>query len=52
MHRFPKIVVSLWRAFVRQRHRHCWKQETLEVYWVSETAKIKAPRADNQCPCI
>lgn len=45
MHRFPKIVVSLWRAFVRQRHRHCWKQETLEVYWVSETAKNQSPKS-------
>ena len=37
---FQKKVVSLWRAFAQQRHQHCWKRKTLEVYWVSETAKI------------
>jgi hypothetical protein len=40
---FQKKVVSLWRAFAQQRHQHCWKRKTLEVYWVSETAKIQSP---------
>ena len=40
---FQKIVVSLQRAFAKQRHQHCWKQKTLEVYWVSETAKNQSP---------
>jgi len=40
---FQKIVVPLWRAFAEQRHQHCWKQKTLEVYWVSETAKNQSP---------
>ena len=47
---FQKKVVSLWRAFAQQRHQHCWKRKTLEVYWVSETAKIQSPQADRQCP--
>ena len=40
---FQKFVVPLWRAFAEQRHQHCWKQKTLEVYWVSETAKNQSP---------
>ena len=29
---FQKFVVPLWRAFAEQRHQHCWKQKTLEVF--------------------
>ena len=36
---FQKNVVFLWRAFALHWHIHCWKQETLEVYWVSEPHK-------------
>ena len=43
MLRFPKNVVSLQRASACQEHQHCWKQKTLEVYWVSETAKSQSP---------
>lgn len=40
---FQKNVVSLQRAFAELEHQHCWKQKTLEVYWVSETAKSQSP---------
>ena len=44
MHRFQKNVVSLCRASIlRLAQRHCWKEKTLEVYWVSETSKIQSP---------
>jgi hypothetical protein len=53
MHRFQKNVVPLGRASVlRLAQRHCWKEKTLEVYWVSETSKNSSPKTDNQCPCI
>ena len=44
MHRFQKIVVTLRCAFAQHLHQHFWKQETLEVYWVSETAKTSSPK--------
>ena len=44
---FQKIVVSLQRAFAKQRHQHCWKQKTLEVYWVSETSQIHSLKTTN-----
>ena len=44
MHIFQKNVVSLWRAFASHWYKHCWKEKTLEVYWVSKTAKIRSPR--------
>ena len=40
---FQKKVVSLWRAFALHWYKHCWKEKTLEVYWVSETSKIQNP---------
>lgn len=52
MHLFQKNVVSLWRDFALHWHKHCWKIKTLVVYWVSETAKIQAPKTDDQCSCI
>ena len=40
-----KNVVPLGRASVlRLAQRHCWTGETLEVYWVSETAKTSSPK--------
>ena len=52
MHLFQKNVVSLWRALALHWHIHCWKEKTLEVYWVSKTAKNQAPKTDNQCSCM
>ena len=43
LHQFQKNVVSLWRAFALHVYIHCWKEKTLEVYWVSETSKIQNP---------
>jgi hypothetical protein len=43
-----KNVVILWCAFTQHLHSHCWKEKTLEVYWVSETAKTQNP--DNRQP--
>jgi len=44
MHCFQKIVVLLWRVpALRIGQRHCWKEKTLVVYWVSETAKSQSP---------
>ena len=40
---FQKNVVTLQRAFALHLHRHYWKEETLEVYWVSKTAKTRSP---------
>lgn len=37
---FQINVVSLQRNSALQGHQHCWRKKTLEVYWVSETAKI------------
>ena len=40
-----KNVVPLGRAAVLWfAHRHCWKEKTLEVYWVSESAKTQKPQ--------
>jgi len=40
-----KNVVPLGRASVLWfAHRYCWKEKTLEVYWVSETAKTQKPQ--------
>ncbi len=44
MHLFQKNIVSLWRAFALHWHIDYWIEKTLEVYWVSETAKIQAPQ--------
>ena len=44
LHQFQKNVVSLWRAFALHVYIHCWKEKTLEVYWVSETSKIQPRR--------
>ncbi len=43
MYQFVRNVVYLCEHLRRHLHRHYWKQETLEVYWVSETAKIQSP---------
>ena len=44
MHRFQKIVVPLWCVpALRIAQRHCWKEKTLVVYWVSETANTQSP---------
>ena len=52
MYLSSKNVVPLGRASVLWFvHRHCWKEKTLEVYWVSESAKTQSPKTDNQCPC-
>ena len=40
-----KNVVPLGRASVLWfAHRLCWKEKTLEVYWVSESAKTQKPQ--------
>ena len=44
MYQSNKKVVTLGRASVlRLAQRHCWKEKTLEVYWVSESAKTQSP---------
>lgn len=44
MSSFQKKTISLRCAFALQLHTHCWKEKTLEVYWVSETAKTSSPQ--------
>lgn len=42
MYLSSKNVVPLGRASVLWfAHQHCWKEKTLEVYWVSESAKTQ-----------
>lgn len=40
---FQKKCISLQCAFAWQLHIHCWKEKTLVVYWLSETAKTHSP---------
>ncbi len=44
MYKFPQKVLYLFSHLRQHVQRHYWKQETLEVYWVSETAKTQSPR--------
>ncbi len=45
MYKYPEKVLYLCVHLRQHLLRHYWKQETLEVYWVSETAKTQSPKS-------